>query len=269
MENTSSFWIAAAAAAAAVEDQDISQEERQANVKSVFPSSPLTKRFSSNNDVDIIISAGGKVFPARKATLSHQSQYFKSALDESVVTGRPPIHNINLPTIPHEYFSILLAGMNTNGNYTPLLTTENVYQVLLYSQLLQIPNSISQCREFIADLYLSDRRLRNPLIPNMSIDKHRVKSNENNARDVFDVHTAPSCSQAMSSGKIIKPIPNRISRGTSQIYEETGGLNSMSHGDLNDLWKPWIQHYHQRLCFPSTIRAPPVLEASGRFVRGP
>jgi hypothetical protein len=142
--------------------------------------------------------------------------------------------------------------MNTNGNYKLLLTTENVYQVLLYSQLLQIPNAISQCREFIADLYLSDRRLRNSLIPN----KLGVKSNENDAIPVFDVHTTPSCSQTMSSGNIIKPIPNRISRGTAQIYEETGSLNSMSHGDLNDLWKPWIQQYHQRLCFPSNIREP-------------
>ena len=149
----SSFWMAACMAAA-----------RLTSAKPV---------------VNVVIHAGGKPFPSNKALLSTYSGYFKSVLNETSTT-------INLPTIPHEYFSILLAGMQTGGNFESLLNVTNVYQVLLYAQLLQIPTAISNCRNFISKLYLASMNL------------------------IQEPQLTPAATQLYQpQPKVIKPIPNK------------------------------------------------------------
>ena len=94
----------------------------------------------------VVVNAGGKQFPAPRIVLTSYSGYFRSVLAGG--TG-----NIDLPTVPSEYFSILLAGMQMGGTFDGLLTISNVYQILLYSQLLQIPLAVASCRNFISIVY--------------------------------------------------------------------------------------------------------------------
>ena len=148
MEKSASFWLAAVAAARG-EDKSPTDEEFYNEASSASLRAISMPRLPGNYEIDIIVFAGGKPFPSNKMMLSQQSEYFNAAFQESQFrtdnTDKPSqISNINLPTIPCEYFSILLSGMHNAGNFKSLLNTDNVYQVLLYSQLLQIPACVSQ-----------------------------------------------------------------------------------------------------------------------------
>ena len=237
------------------ETPDVSPVACNNNTTSSLPGSSSERGLRPDNNVDIIVCAGGKAFPSNKDLLSNQSEYFNNVLNENGVSNMQPPNNINLPTIPHDYFAILLAGMHSRGNFRSYLNKENVYQVLLYSQLLQIPNAMSQCREFITDQYLNARSLGNMHINPSSIDNVvTAHSNEDVCKTIFSATSKPCADNSVSPymqtfnrHKIVKPIPNRIPRGAPQTIEEGGNLNWNATADLNDVWKTWFQQYHQRL----------------------
>ena len=95
--------------------------------------------------IDIVIHVEGKTFPANKAVLSQHSGYFRTILTASTTS-------LILPTVPAEYFTVLLASMtSTNGHNFLEITQANVYQLLLYGQLLQMPAVVLQCKAYIAN----------------------------------------------------------------------------------------------------------------------
>ncbi|CAB4057905.1 unnamed protein product [Lepeophtheirus salmonis] len=89
------------------------QEEEQQQQQQQEPSLSSSKWF------DIIISAGGRPFPANKTILIQNSDYFKSIL---------------------RMYSGSLA-----------LNSGNAYQVLFYAQLLQMTPAILQCKNFLVN----------------------------------------------------------------------------------------------------------------------
>ena len=257
MDKSASFWLAAAAAAR--EDKintnaDYSNDTATAS-QTAFPRS----RLPGNNEIDIIIFAGGRPFPSNKAILSQHSEYFKATLQESLYKScssekNAQISNINLPTIPHEYFAILLSGIHSPGNFKELLNAENIYQVLLYSQLLQIPTCVSQSREFLTELYVNERKLNKSVYPVSSITSISDKSSTYLPEKLFHEHTLQSSPQKLGATKVIKPIPR-----PPPLMENPHALNHLSSADLSNFWKPWIQQYQETLRLPLNIRGLPHL----------
>ncbi|XP_040579180.1 uncharacterized protein [Lepeophtheirus salmonis] len=113
------------------------QEEEQQQQQQQEPSLSSSKWF------DIIISAGGRPFPANKTILIQNSDYFKSIL--SAESNRD---YLSLPNIPQDIFSILLSGMYSGSL---ALNSGNAYQVLFYAQLLQMTPAILQCKNFLVN----------------------------------------------------------------------------------------------------------------------
>lgn len=93
--------------------------------------------------LDIIINVDGRAFPAHRAVLAEHSGYFKSVLAS---TSEP---SLTLPTVPPDTFALLLSEMYSG---VLNLTASNVYQVLLYAQLLQMPSAVLQCKSFLQTL---------------------------------------------------------------------------------------------------------------------
>lgn len=262
MEKSASFWLAAAAAARGedkrrTDDKEFSNEVSSASLRAI--SKP---RLPGNYEIDIIVFAGGKPFPSNKMMLSQQSEYFKATFLESQFrtenTDKPSqISNINLPTIPCEYFSILLSGMNNAGNFKSLLNTDNVYQVLLYSQLLQIPACVSQSREFLTELYINGRKRKDAVDPECSIACHTEKPSTYQQDRSFNESHIPPFDQKFGATKIIKPIPNRFLNTSNPIIKNIPLINSISSTDLSNFWKPWIQQYQDSLRQPISTLEPP------------
>ena len=51
--------------------------------------------------IDVVIHVEGKTFPANKSLLSQHSGYFRAVLNHSTTS-------LILPTVPAEYFSLIL-----------------------------------------------------------------------------------------------------------------------------------------------------------------
>ena len=93
--------------------------------------------------IDVVLHVEGKTFPANKSVLSQHSGYFRTVLS-------PNTTSLVLPTVPAEYFALLLASM-TSSTGTLEINETNVYQLLLYGQLLQMPAVVIQCKAYIAN----------------------------------------------------------------------------------------------------------------------
>ena len=258
MEKSASFWLAAAAAARE-EDKSRTEEEFSNEASSASLRAITKPRLPGNYDIDIIVFAGGKPFPSNKMILSQQSEYFKAAFQEDQFRNEntdksAPISNINLPTIPCEYFSILLSGMHTAGNFKSFLNTQNIYQVLLYSQLLQIPACVSQSREFLTELYINGQKHKDSIDPECTISSHTEKPSAYQQDKSFIESQIPTFNQKFGATKIIKPIPNRLLNTSNPIIENIPSINTISSTDLSNFWKPWIQQYQESLRQPISTR---------------
>ena len=90
-----------------------------------------------------MIHVDGKPFPANKSLLMQHSGYFRTVLTPTTTT-------LVLPTVPAEIFSLLWTSMASNSGLN--LTETNVYQLLLYGQLLQMPTVVLQCKAYLTSL---------------------------------------------------------------------------------------------------------------------
>ena len=94
--------------------------------------------------LDLLVTAAGTPIPCNKAALTAGSAYFSAQLELS-----PPPLNIDLPSVPADVFTKLLACL-----YTGKLdcTAESVYPLFWYAQMLQMPVAVLQCSQFLASL---------------------------------------------------------------------------------------------------------------------
>ena len=81
------------------------------------------------------------------------SGYFRTVLS-------PTTTSLVLPTVPAEVFGVLLASMASNSGLN--LTEINVYQLLLYGQLLQMPAVVLQCKAYLANLQQQQQQPQPP-----------------------------------------------------------------------------------------------------------
>ena len=139
--------------------------------------------------IDIVIHVDGKTFPANKSVLSQHSGYFRTVLSPSTTS-------LILPTVPADYFAILLASMSSGID----INEANVYQLLLYGQLLQMPAVVLQCKAFIAN------RTSAAIITSAS-----------------DLQMPQQQPPRSLSSTVVRPIPNKI-----QPQQQP------------QLWKPWL-----------------------------
>ena len=157
---------------------------------------------SSNHNFDIIIYVEGKAFPASREVLCRHSGYFRTVLG-------PTSTSLSLPSVPAEYFGILLASLYTNC-MTLGLSDDNVYQVMLYGQLLQMPAVVLKCNAYIANMSNSE-------------------SKEEKKAD----------SEDETGQKIVRPIPNKPTSTALPL------LRPPAFPRLdNPLWKPWQTLYY-------------------------
>ena len=146
--------------------------------------------------IDIVIHADGKTFPANKSVLCQHSGYFRAVLS-------PDTTSLILPTVPADYFALLLSAMASNNLD---INDSNVYQLLLYGQLLQMPLVILQCKAYIANLTL------------------------NSYGAASSTFLAPSTSGRAVSSTIVRPIPNKINQQPPPAAVAAAPA----------LWKPWL-----------------------------
>ena len=94
--------------------------------------------------LDLLVTAAGTPIPCNKAALTAGSAYFSAQLELS-----PPPISIDLPSVPAEVFTKLLACL-----YTGKLdcTADSVYPLFWYAQMLQMPGAVLQCSQFLASL---------------------------------------------------------------------------------------------------------------------
>ena len=96
--------------------------------------------------MDIIVTASGTPIACNKAALTACSGYFSTQLCLAPVSAAPL--RLELPTVPAEVFRALLLFMYT-GRLE--LTTDTVYTMFWYSQMLQIPSAVLKCSQYISD----------------------------------------------------------------------------------------------------------------------
>ena len=84
------------------------------------------------------------------------SGYFRTVLTPTTTT-------LVLPTVPADIFSILWTSMASNSGLN--LTETNVYQLLLYGQLLQMPAVVLQCKAYLTSLQQQVQQPQQPLRP--------------------------------------------------------------------------------------------------------
>ena len=94
---------------------------------------------------DFIVTASGTPFPCSKSVLIANSGYFSTQL--ALPQSYPNNSSISLPTVPADVFRSLL-GCIYSGKLN--CTTETVYQLFWYAQMLQIPGAILQCTQFLS-----------------------------------------------------------------------------------------------------------------------
>lgn len=123
--------------------------------------------------IDVVIHVDGKTFPANKSVLSQHSGYFRTVLS-------PNTTSLVLPTVPADFFALLLTSMTSNHLE---INEGNVYQLLLYGQLLQMPSVIIQCKAYIANQALTSSQ-------DFNLNNRNVSST------------------------VVRPIPNKIQQQT-------------------------------------------------------
>lgn len=131
--------------------------------------------------IDIVIHVEGKTFPANKSLLTQHSGYFRTVLS-------PTTTSLILPTVPADYFTLLLASMTSNLE----VNDGNVYQLLLYGQLLQMPAVVLQCKAYIA----------------------------NQALNVSELMLQQQPSRSIISNTVIRPVPNKLQNTTPTVRRE-------------------------------------------------
>ena len=104
----------------------------------LLPSTDLT--------MDLIVTASGTPIACNKAALTACSGYFSTQLCLAPASAAPL--RLELPTVPVEVFRALLLFMYT-GRLE--LTTDTVYTMFWYSQMLQIPSAVLKCSQYISD----------------------------------------------------------------------------------------------------------------------
>ena len=114
---------------------------------SSWPSSSPTMPPVTDLTMDLIVTASGTPIACNKAALSACSGYFSTQLCLAPAVSAAPLR-LELPTVPAEVFRSLLLFMYT-GRLE--LTTETVYQLFWYSQMLQIPSAVLKCSQYISD----------------------------------------------------------------------------------------------------------------------
>lgn len=107
----------------------------------------------------MLVTVDGVTFPVDRDLLSSKSDYFRLAID---LLGPSEQHLVVPLPIPAEYFSHLLASLHSPRGLASILTMENVYNLLVYSQLLQMPTAVAQCKAFLAPNSLLERRQQQP-----------------------------------------------------------------------------------------------------------
>lgn len=167
--------------------------------------------------IDIIIHVEGKTFPCNKALLTQHSGYFRTVLS-------PTTTSLILPTVPAEYFTLLLASMSS----TLEVNEGNVYQLLLYGQLLQMPAVVLQCKAYLA----------------------------NQALNVSAELMLPSSSRSVSN-TVVRPVPNKLQNTTVSsryFYSLTTNCvnwrysnNNLNYGNLGFTQQRFIKTGYQDL----------------------
>ena len=84
------------------------------------------------------------------------SGYFRTVLTPTTTT-------LVLPTVPADIFSLLWTSMASNSGLN--LTETNVYQLLLYGQLLQMPTVVLQCKAYLTNLQQQQQHVQQPQQP--------------------------------------------------------------------------------------------------------
>ena len=122
-------------------------EEEHFKRHEICQSSP--DRSPLNTTMDLVVTAGDKAFPVSRDSLAESSGYFGQLLSQLPTEQR----QLSVPDlVPSEYLSLLLASTASEECLGAALTQANVYQILLYAQLLQMPRAAAQCRAFLASL---------------------------------------------------------------------------------------------------------------------
>ena len=98
-------------------------------------------------EMDLILEVDDSIFPANALVLSAHSGYFRQAISQLI----PGQNRLRVPSvIPSDYFGLLISAMYHPQGVLNFLNSENVYQILLYAQLLEMPVATEQCRSFLA-----------------------------------------------------------------------------------------------------------------------
>ena len=97
--------------------------------------------------LDVLVTASGTPIPCNKSALVSSSGYFSNQLNLQPSLNSSGLPSLHLPTVPADIFRTLLSCM-----YTGKLdcTTETVYQLFWYAQMLQIPSAVLQCTQFLS-----------------------------------------------------------------------------------------------------------------------
>lgn len=112
---------------------------------------------SPSLSLDLIVTAGGERVPiaCNKSALAAQSGYFSHQL------SLPSCPNaVDLPSVPADIFRLLLLFIYT-GQLD--VTEENVYQLVWYAQMLQIPRALLHCSHFLSSRPAVQPRLVRPV----------------------------------------------------------------------------------------------------------
>lgn len=103
--------------------------------------------------MDLIVNAGGTAVPCDRSALMASSGYFANNLHNN------PVATIDLPTVPGDVFQSLLLYVYT-GHLQ--LTSENVYIMFWYSQILQMPGAVLKCSQFLTNKLSSSEPSSSP-----------------------------------------------------------------------------------------------------------
>ncbi|TRY70066.1 hypothetical protein TCAL_15025 [Tigriopus californicus] len=108
------------------------------------PAASSTSPTTSTGYYDVVLSVCGIPFPAKKQALMENFGYLKALLDcepsSSTLWQINHVAYLNLANlIPYDIFSILYSCLDRPELIQGMLNLDNAYQVLLYAQVLQMP----------------------------------------------------------------------------------------------------------------------------------
>ncbi|XP_059487319.1 zinc finger and BTB domain-containing protein 8A.1-B-like isoform X1 [Neocloeon triangulifer] len=114
---------------------DYSVQQWLSGVQKVFPAA----------DTVLVVGPEERHFAAHRALLANNSGYLKNLLANML----PDTHTLMLPNIPAECFDVLLTFI-----YSGYLNVHqhNIYSVLSTAHILQMPQALEVCREFLVKM---------------------------------------------------------------------------------------------------------------------